>query len=94
MKSANSELERDIMPLTVDDVLEAVNAVPGITKEAITKTLLIGGLTTAIAQVEDQIALALQARQDAHATTEAEISALNQQKEALLAQRKALLQGQ
>ena len=69
----------------------AVGNVPGVTAEAIAKTLTVGGLTTALAQLDDAIAVK---QTELAALTEAkraEVTALNEQKAVVLAQRKALL---
>lgn len=79
------------MPLTVEDMLEAVNAVPGITKEAITKTLMIGGLTTRLAEHDARIASAKMARNQAAQETEAVIQQEEQARQAIEAKIRSLI---
>lgn len=79
------------MALTQDELLAAVNAVPGLTAEGVTKTLMVGGLTTAIAQVEDSIIKEREAFATATQQSQARVAALEAQKVALLDQRKSLL---
>lgn len=68
----------------------AVAAVPNVSAGAITKTLTVGGLTTAIAQKDDAIALQNQAHAVATAAHQSVISTLNAEKNALIEQRKSL----
>lgn len=79
------------MALTVDEIVAAVNAVPGITADAITKTLTVGGLTTAMSQIDDRVALLRAQQQADRDAAEAEIVTLTAQRSALAAQRQALL---
>ena len=91
-----SEQEAELLKLvphadSLTMVGTAVASVPGVTAEAISKTLTVGGLTTALAQLDDAIALK---QAELAATTEvnrAAIAALTEQKAVVLAQRKALL---
>lgn len=80
------------MPLSADEIVAAINAVPGITAQAITNVLTIGGLSTEISAIEDQIANAIKAKDTAVATADAGIKTLADQRDALVAQRQALQQ--